>query len=145
MLCECCGENEVATIAVDHGFGLCDACARIDICDCGSFLDEPVYQWEDAECERCLKSRENHEWLEATAAEVERVAEAHGWTVGRWTFAQTNSRYAELTREIDDDECETIKVRVSDHGSCYCSEDYSLAKNPSGHDHTIEALESRLV
>ena len=100
----------------------------------------------DTWCARCLAS----DWVRATEREVERLAELAGWSVdSRSGGFNTRSRYLTLSRPgpLDEDGDETLdelKVRISDHGSAYCSEDISLAMVPSGDDHTIEALSERL-
>lgn len=125
-------------------------CTCTLVCECGSELGEDDILEGEEECESCRRKTAAAEWLEATCEEVERLAEKHGWEIaGQWHWAQTGSRYAELTRGVwvnedtdDEDYIEqSMKVRVSDHGSCYCSEDISIAMNPSGDDHSIETLE----
>jgi hypothetical protein len=104
-------------------------------------------------CESCEADNKKYIWLDATCARVEELASVHGWEAGDWSTAETGSRYTELSREcssclgvVDREcECETLKVRVSDHGSAYCTEDISIALNPSGDDHTLKDLERRLM
>lgn len=135
-LCSCCEEREAHPLCG----GECAECRKPTMCE-GGWL-----------CDSCRRRNEKHDWLDATCKAVESLAVAHEWEAGRWHHAETGSRYVELTRECDscilgDDDCtcETIKVRVSDHGSAYCSEDYSIAMNPSGDDHSLEILAARLA
>lgn len=86
--------------------------------------------------------------------EVKRLATLHGWEMSNGEYAvnrledthqsQTGSYYFELSRwgldREGDDAQQTIKLRVSDHGSAYCREDISLATTPGGDDHTIDQL-----
>lgn len=91
-------------------------------------------------------------WMDETCDLIERVGEEHGWG-GKWTresgknwqWASTGSRYCELSRERDDEdgrpEYQTVTIRVADHGTCYCSEQWSIVMDGgNGDDHTIEAL-----
>lgn len=109
-------------------------------------------QWEGGFCERCEASRERFDWLDATCEAVEKLASENDWEHDGWHVAGTGSRYTTLTRECGNCilgggacTCETLKVRVSDHGSCYCSEDVSIAKTPSGDDHSLAILANRLI
>jgi len=97
-------------------------------------------------------------WMEETEATIEVAAADHGWSMVVRDIAATGSRYYELMRECraedDTDESiadygptglESITLRISDHGDCYCRSDYSLAERPSGDDTTIEAVMCRLM
>ena len=158
-LCECCRERDAHPLCTPW----CVECARPATCstpNCNRELSpEDNADWSpenqvDCQCSRCRETDEVFDWIDSTCDRVEQLAEEHGWHVGRWQLSgSTRSRYVELTRTCsacsdDADEacaCESLKVRVSDHGSCYCSEDVSLAMHPSGDDHTIEDLEGRLT
>jgi hypothetical protein len=107
-------------------------------------------------CEECRREKDWLDWLEATLDAVERFAKQHGWDFNRHDYSggfNTPSRYYELTRlggewDADNEEyldIETLKLRLSDHGTCYCSEDISLAMNASGDDSTLEALGRRMA
>lgn len=144
MLCECCGENEVWSEAREHGYNHCEACSITNLCDtCGRLTEErPI--WETGECENCERRDRRNAWIDDTLAEVERLAKEYGWQYRLDKIAETMSHYVSLTRPCGDDDVEVVKVRVSDHGSAYCSEDYSLAMDPGGDDHSLEILERRL-
>ena len=59
--------------------------------------------------------------------------------------SQGGSNYYELERESADEmSLETVTLRISDHPSLYCREDYSVAMNAGGDDHSIETVENRL-
>lgn len=160
-LCQCCEEREVHPLCDPY----CAECAKPGACEgphCGHQLSEDdVAEWtpESQEreggwlCESCRNRNAKCDWLDETCKTVESLAAEHEWEFGRWHYAETGSRYVELNRECDscilgsdgDCTCETLTVRVSDHGSAYCSEDYSIAMKPSGDDHTLEILAARLA
>ena len=108
-------------------------------------------------CEKCQATADWHEWHEEILETVEALAAKHEWEFDRTQASggtNTRSHYYELFRECDvcilgkDDgecTCETLKLRISDHGTAYCTEDISLAMTPSGDDHTLETLEKRLA
>lgn len=79
----------------------------------------------------------------------ETVAQPLGWEVGSCQVAQTGTTYLSVYKHYDheDDFLEKeLKIRFSDHGACYCREDFSLvfggSPNPDDHDinTVIEAL-----
>lgn len=139
----------------------CDGC---DDCDLGDLLTDGSCDFCRAEgeeidgknyCETCVKSIRWYEWLEETLDAVEALASEFEWDFDRTQYSggfNTKSRYYELEREcsscvlgLDDDcTCETVRLRISDHGSAYCSEDISLAKEPSGDDHDLDSLKAAL-
>lgn len=102
---------------------------------------EAIIGLHESRCERCEKRHTAMQWIDETAATVESLAIKNGWSVDSTNRAsETMSRYISLSREND-----VLTVRVSDHGSCYCSEDISLAMSPGGDDHSIETLIARLT
>lgn len=154
--CTCCEKSPVHPLCGDH----CEQCHRPCCCAvCDNELDSDLVEdWKAGEpteiyCEACEASNKKYIWIDETCSRVEELASLHGWEHGDWSTAETGSRYTELSREcssclgvVDREcECKTLKVRVSDHGSAYCSEDLSIALNPSGDDHTIKDLERRLA
>lgn len=93
---------------------------------------------------------------------VEAMARRNGWELedgkgyARWNCSSMGSRYAKLERSRivvdsdgdDDEQRQTVKIRVSNHATAYCTEDVSLVCDSSragGDDHTIEQLEAILV
>lgn len=148
QLCECCDERPVWDTAVEHGFPYCEECAENTICDvCGCECAEytnPRYHWEDVLCDDCQAARARRDWVEQTCEHVQELAQQHGWESRLASIAATGTHYYELTRDDGDEGVEVVKVRVSDHGSAYCSEDISLAFRPSGDDHDLETLVARL-
>ena len=84
------------------------------------------------------------DWAFDTKDHIDKVADENGFCRFDWNMASTGSWYAEFSRsqEIDgDDEYQTVKVRVADHSTVYCSEDYSIVQDGgNADDHTIEAL-----
>lgn len=132
---------------------VCRHCKEsFDACDCTTLCNHceaqlPDHEIEDGEthCEYCREEDAKLAWIETTETEVERLAADAGWEIDAWNGGfNTKSRYAEIWREVGD-EIESFKVRVSDHGSCYCSEDISLAMEPGGDDHTLDVLAARLA
>ncbi len=98
------------------------------------------------------------DWMDATIDRIEEFGEQHGWSVRLDSKAETGSCYWELFRPASaaDDTPEsiedygmtggeTVSLRISDHGDCYCRSDYSLAENPGGDDTTIETVLRRLA
>lgn len=97
-------------------------------------------------------------WMEETENTIREAAEANDWGMVLRSQAATGSRYFEIARYVREadqtDEnyadfggtgLEEFTLRISDHGDCYCSSDYSLAEVPSGDDTTIEAVLARLA
>ena len=96
-------------------------------------------------------------WMDETEATIEAAATAAGWSMVCRSIASTGSCYYEVMRvirgpdqtdqDVEDygpDGLESFTLRISDHGDCYCSADYSLAERPSGDDTTIAAVIARL-
>ena len=151
-VCTCCCEAEAHPLCN----GLCADCDRTTFCErCDCLMENEGWQpGEERErfCESCRDKNEIEEWIEETKAAVMALADQHGWDYDRYGWSggfNTRSEYIELTRECaacreeadGDCACKAVKVRVSDHGSCYCREDFSLAMLPSGDDHTMADLE----
>ena len=124
-------------------------------CDCSEDGDarEVGDTWH---CGTCAKDADWHAWLQATLDSFAAIAAELEWDFDRDTYSggfNSRSRYYTLTRECDacilgtDDDCtcERLKLRISDHGSAYCSEHVSIAMNPSGDDHSVEYLRKRLT
>lgn len=143
--CECC---ETRPQIENEDGPWCLECWRggLSCEDCGELLgitDEDCTpqtrgDWP-TRCETCERDNDCFDWIDETCRKVTALATENGWECGDWRRAQTRSRY--ITMERGDS---VLKVRVSDHGSAYCSEDISIAKTPSGDDHTLEILEKRL-
>lgn len=96
-------------------------------------------------CDDCREREAYHLWLDATVARVEQVAAVNGWSMSILSIANTGSRYYELSRESNDGEqYEELTLRISDHGSCYCSEDLSIAMREGGDDQGLAAVIRRL-
>lgn len=94
--------------------------------------------------------------LDELATTIDQVAEKHGWCCGvysfeskrHWKHSQTGSRYCEFTRDLRDildpgsgvNE-QQITVRISDHPTAYCREDFSVVLGGgSGDDNSLESL-----
>lgn len=164
-LCTCCEENEVWSEAAEHGHELCEACSHVDDCECsghGRTNDSPERHviWEtDTDltwCPTCRRRERAEAEKDELEEQVKALAAQHEWEVADNHRADTGSVYIKLHRECDacilgtdgDCTCEELTVRISDHGSCYCSEDVSLvipSGNESGDDHTFEYLRKRLT
>ena len=103
-------------------------------------------------CEHCeeksAKSSKVHDFMINTKEAVESLCLEFGWESGDWNTAQTGSMYMEAHKEcppcilgMDKDcECLSVKIRISDHATAYCSEDFSICMNGNGDDHTLEDL-----
>lgn len=130
-ICECC-EEHLAT----HHDGcqwICAECSFDPMCPvCG------MIETGGELCERCEKMERRSRFMAETEAELERIAAAYGWNIEHRSQAQTGSRYYELNRGGD-----TVRVRISDHQTCYESEDFSI--EISGDGHSIKQIEHRLA
>jgi hypothetical protein len=164
-LCELCNELEVWSEAVEHGHAWCENCSYVDDCGCechGRTNDAPELHvaWETDHdmsfCPTCRRRERASQEMQSLEAQVRELAEIHEWDVSIESVADTGSRYLRLERECgpcilgssDECDCETLAVRISDHGSCYCREDLSLvipSGKESGDDHTVEELSRRLA
>jgi hypothetical protein len=143
--CECCGEKPVWKEARAHGYELCEDCAMTTACsECDSEGDEEHYIWDAGLCERCRRHSESCAWLDNMEARLNAAAEAGGWNIELKSIAQTRTRYYELTRETSDDDTETIIVRIGDHATAHCREDYSIAMRPSGDDHDAQKVLAKI-
>lgn len=159
-MCSCCGEFE-ADARVSKTQDLCLQCAKImdSACtNCGCELDESqTAKWSPEHrlscfCDNCQektdKQSEKSSWRMNTKQAVADLCDEFGWSMDAWHTAQTGSMYMEATKECDscilgmDQECDctTIKIRLSDHATAYCSEDFSICLNGSGDDHDIADL-----
>ena len=154
-VCTCCESSPAHPLCGDH----CEKCHRPCLCSsCDRDLEnDQIEGWEPGDstqiiCDFCKMSENKHLWVEATCIKVKQLASEHGWTIDRWTIAETGSRYTELFKECSsclgvicgDCECNTVKIRVSDHATAYCSEDFSIAMKPNLDDHTVNDLEKFL-
>ncbi len=146
------------------GQPMCPICSEAmyvsaSCCDCDKTLEKNEWIEEsndDIYCDDCNRNKTVMDWIESTEKQVRKLCESNGWDMPAICSGgfNTNSRYYELTKtcglcasgadDLSDCDCQTIKLRISDHGSCYCSEDISLAMNSSGDDHTIEHFDSVL-
>lgn len=161
-LCTCCEINE-SNLMVSTMQDLCLECAKsIDsICiDCGCELDEhQTSKWSpnnriQCRCDSCQeklqKNSAKFDWLQNTILKIEDICQEYQWELSDWQTAQTGSKYVEAYKECDscilgiDKECvcKFIKIRVSDHATAYCREDFSISMNSSADDHTLNDLEN---
>lgn len=108
---------------------------------------EPAEELDDGSClcDRCRDRAERSAWIDAREEEIRAAALANRWRMRLRDIADTGSRYYALDRDIGDDDIEELVVRLSDHASAHCREDWSVAMRPSGDDHRIEALLARLA
>lgn len=148
-ICDCCGENEVGDLGREHGYQYCDECCKTTRCDqCDCETDEH-YLWESAVCESCQAKLDRWSWFDETIEAIELAAKAGGWHEERDQQAQTGTRYITFWRDgkADDDESETITIRVADHGDCYCTADCSVVMpgRESGDDVSLETVLRRLA
>lgn len=143
MRCECCCEREVWSEAQSHGYELCEECASHDrLCDeCGKAVADEHLTWLSATCDDCRAKIARHDWEDETTAAVESLCRELGWTVADTQYsASTYSQYLTLSHDEGDRQ---VKVRISDHQTCYASEDYSI--DPDELDGSIEGLRKLLV
>jgi hypothetical protein len=143
-ICDCCGENTVGDLGREHGYPYCDDCCKCRTCEregCDHQTDEH-YLWEEAVCESCEAKEEKWSWLDQTIDAIESAASDNGWDEENDSQAQTGTRYLTFSRGE-----ETLTIRVADHGSCYCREDYSvvLPGHESGDDHSLDQVLARLA
>jgi hypothetical protein len=143
-ICECCCKSLVGELGRTHGYRYCDDCCKCRTCEregCDGEADEH-YLWERAMCDSCEEKEARWKWLDETIEAIGSAAAEHGWSEDHDSQAQTGTRY--LTFSRDD---ETLIIRVADHGSCYCREDYSvvLPGRESGDDHSLAQVLARLA
>jgi len=163
-ICDCCGERQATAEALAHGYAYCESCA-IDNdpqCECGRpadprTYDRPLYLWADhssVRCSECLRRSAYRRWADAMCARLETAAREGGWEIEEVSHAETGSIYYTLWRrhalddlDLDEDEIEDgderIVVRISDHASAYCREDYSLT--PDGLEHDADEVLARIA
>jgi len=128
--------------------GLCKHCEKeISACecclwcnDCGCLLSDSEIDDGITQCEDCKKKQVRCDWVDDMEREVTRLVVKYGWALDQ-TGGGLNTRSQYYLLAKDDQE---IKLRISDHATCYCSEDISLAMEPSGDDSTLATLEDRL-
>ena len=85
-------------------------------------------------------------WFAETEDRIGACAKANGWSMLLRSASQGGSDYYELERLSEDDESvETVTLRISDHPSLYCREDYSIAMRSGADDHSIETIARRLA
>ena len=145
-ICTCCLERPVWSVAREHGQELCEQCSHDDCCtgqerDCTNLASDHLF-WEESLCEACQRDADWCEWLDETLAAVAEAAAATGWSFDPASYSggfNTRSRYYTIDRGDEE-----IKLRISDHGDCYCNDDLSLAMQPSGDDTTLAGLRARL-
>lgn len=125
---------------------VCDKCFE-------TVEDDAYYDEETGWCDRCFyEERREREWwdfFDTTLDGVEELAVRYDWDFNRNRYSggfNTNSRYFTLEKEVLDPETDdpvwyVVKVRISDHGTMYCTEDISLVLDPTPDDHTLEDLE----
>jgi hypothetical protein len=95
-------------------------------------------------CSDCAKDIIWNEWIESVLDVIEEAANIGNWSFNRDRYSggfNTQSRYYTLTHKVSDRD---LKIRISDHGTAHCSEDYSIAMNPSGDDHPLEYVVEKL-
>jgi len=83
--------------------------------------------------------------LERITDKIIKRAEAIGYMVDEY-WAKTGTRYLECKYYFDDNvdkDIVTVKIRVADHGECYCSEDISVDPNGCTVDQAIRLLAKR--
>lgn len=107
-------------------------------------------------CTECARESRWSEWLESTLDAIEQAADEGEWEFHRDRYSggfNSRSRYYTLDRECSscilggdpqECDCETLKIRVSDHGTAHCTEDLSLAMEAGGDDHTLQIVQDRL-
>ena len=61
-------------------------------------------------------------WLDQVEDWVCDLARRHGWLVEVHYSGRSGSRYVELTREVGEEDNETLTVRISDHAPGMCGQ-----------------------
>jgi hypothetical protein len=145
-LCTCCGCEPVSEFARENGWEYCLACSvQPDCIRCGHLLDEQHYLWENAICRECQDAAVVLEQIISLTDRLEESAKAGGWSCKLEDAAWSGTCYYRLTRPVGDPaegEEESLKVRIGDHPTAHCTEDYSLVPpgRQGGDDHNIEAV-----
>lgn len=149
MLCECCREHEVWDEAASRGYPWCEECCTVTEC-CGKPLSDNGCTgqtsehliWDKELCDECQAEQAWEAWREETTERAREICERNGWAFGD-SSGGFNTRSVYYT--IERDGYADVKLRISDHGTCYCTEDYSLAYRPSGDDGTLAGFERFLL
>jgi len=141
-----CTENNLVPMSMEFWSDDVTSGETACCCHCGQCLDteidarhpEPAnYYHED-----CQAKADRDNEIGSLQSEVESLCKQHGWSVGMCDTGRPGSWYTTVRKGE-----RTLKIRVADHSSCYCSEDISLV-TPSGSvggdDHTIEILVKKL-
>lgn len=85
-------------------------------------------------CEECRNRAAAKDAFHGLIDAVQDVIEESGWDIvwKKSSVAATGTRYYTINRYKNDDEeeVETLVIRVADHGECYCREDYDVS--PTG-------------
>jgi len=120
-----------------------DSCECVLVCECGVSLSETEIADGVTACETCRSRETVYDEMVALADRAEAAAIGAGWECEGWDRGRRGSWYAAFT-------CgeQSLKLRVADHGSCYCTEDVSLvvpSGNASGDDHTWDCWIARLT
>ncbi len=117
-------------------------CECVLVCGCGNTLDDDEIDRGEVACETCRRREAVYAEMSALADRAEAAAIEAGWECEGWDRGRRGSWYAVFSRGEA-----TLKLRVADHGSCYCTEHVSLvipSGNASGDDHTFAAWLARI-
>lgn len=76
-------------------------------------------------CDGCIAKDRAAAEFEKLIEEVEQAFSDLSWEVFDESFASTGTRYYSIAKGERE-----LKIRVADHGECYCTEDYSV--DPDG-------------
>ena len=110
---------------------------------CNSNYTSDDITWDDTEelCATCRTNDELGEWYNNTTDQLLAAADELGWDLEKESYAQTCSRYFSFTKEVNNEWID-FKVRIADHGECYCNEDMSIDPNGNTLEQVISKLKS---
>lgn len=159
--CESCDEREMHP---KSELGWCLACERDGAAEAGCWATdecrglvyndvpadwEPGQSLENTMCESCAIAFDKQKEMSDLQSQFESVVMDSGWTIQSTHHAQTGTQYVDIWSDcaLCEEGGHSLKVRLGDHATAYCSEDISLVtgQNGGGDDHTIQSLTHHLA
>jgi len=156
MICESCERLEAHPKSIWHWCTECERssamespCLHADQCN-GIVYNEVPESWEVGDpldvtmCESCQRIESSAAAMDKLRDEFDDSIKRSGWEVTHSQYAATGTKYFEIFSECT--RCHmgghSRKVRLADHATAYCSEDFSIvtAGHGSGDDIDVADL-----